>query len=197
LHAAANAAPNDRESTMSEISERYRRLSNAFAAKIAAVSPDGWEQRSPCEGWTARDVVGHVVATQGMFLGFVGREMGDIPSADDDPAAAWDAARSVMQRELDDPQRATAEFEGFQGPTTLEAAVNRFLCFDLVVHGWDLARATGQDDRIAAEDVTRVREQAEALADRLRGPQAFGPEVDPPPGADDQARLLAYLGRQP
>jgi uncharacterized protein (TIGR03086 family) len=182
---------------MSEVSDRYRRLTDAFAAKVAALPESGWERPTPCEGWNARELVSHVVNTQGMFLGFVGLELGDIPSVDDDPVAAWDAARAKMQHELDDPERATAEFDGFQGPTTLEAAVNRFLCFDQVVHGWDLARAVGLDERIDAEDIARVRAQAEELGDKLRSPGAFGPAVDAPAGADDQARLLAFLGRNP
>jgi uncharacterized protein (TIGR03086 family) len=182
---------------MSEISDRYRRLTEAFAAKVAAVPVDKWDAQSPCPDWTARDIVRHVITTQGMFLGFVGRELGAIPSVDDDPVAAWDAARSVVQHDLDDPQLARAEFDGFQGKTTFEAAVDRFLSFDQVVHGWDLARAVGLDDRIAPEDVARVRAQAEAFGDALRSPQAFGPAVGPPAGADDQARLLAFLGRNP
>ena len=182
---------------MSEISERYQRLSDAFAAKVAAVPPGGWDRPTPCDGWTTRALVGHVIDTQGMFLGFVGRELGEIPSVDDDPVAAWDAARAAMQRGLDDPELATAGFEGFQGRSTLEAAVNRFLCFDLVVHGWDLARTQGLDEHIEPEDVARVRAHAEAFGDMLRSPGAFGPEVEAPAGADDQARLLAFLGRTP
>jgi len=75
--------------------------------------------------------------------------------------------------------------------------VNRFLCFDLVVHGWDLARAQGLDDAIAPDDIARVRAHAEAFGDALRSPGAFGPEVAAPSDADDQARLLAFLGRRP
>jgi uncharacterized protein (TIGR03086 family) len=182
---------------MSEVSERYRRLSDAFAAKVATVPPDKWANPSPCDGWTARDIVRHVVQTQGLFLGFVGLELGDIPSVDDDPVAAWDAARSKIQHQLDDPGRAATEFQGFQGPTTFEAAVDRFLCVDQVVHGWDLARATGLDERIDPDDVARVRKLADSYGDAMRSPQAFGPAVDPPPGADDQALLLAFLGRNP
>ena len=48
---------------MSEIADRYRRLSDAFADKIAAVPDDSWERQSPCEEWKARDVVNHVVGT--------------------------------------------------------------------------------------------------------------------------------------
>ena len=182
---------------MSEISERYERLAGAFADKIAAVPTDKWINQSPCPDWTARDVVRHVVDTQGMFLGFVDRELGDIPSVDDDPLGAWRAASSVVQAGLEDPQVAKAEFEGMMGRSTFEDAVNRFLCMDLVVHAWDLARATGLDERMEPDDVTRVRQTAEGFGDGMRSPGAFGPALEPPPGADDQQQLLAFLGRQP
>lgn len=181
---------------MTEISDRYGRLADALAAKIASVRDDRWSSPSPCEGWTARDVVGHLIETQGMFLGFVGAELGDIPSVDDDPAAAWAAARAKTQSRLEDPELATVEFDGFTGRTTYEAAADRFLSFDLVVHGWDLARAAGLDDRIDPDEVATVQAAAEAFGEAMRGPNAFGPEVDPPPGADAQQRLMAFLGRQ-
>jgi uncharacterized protein (TIGR03086 family) len=182
---------------MSEISERYARLSDAFAAKIAAVPRHAWANPSPCADWTARDVVRHVVETQGMFLGFVGRSLGEVPSVDEDPAGAFDAARAVVLADLEDPARAAAEFDGMFGRSTFEAAVDRFLNFDLVVHGWDLARATGLDDTIAPGDVARVREAADTFGEAMRGPRAFGPALDPPPGADAQDELLAFLGRKP
>lgn len=172
-------------------------MGNAFAEKIAAVPADKWTSPSPCEQWTARDIVAHVVGTQGMFLGFVGQELGDIPSAEDDPAAAWDAARAKVQAQLDDPAGAKAEFDGFSGRSTFEAAVDKFLCSDLVVHGWDLARATGQSDEMRPDDVTRVHEYLAPMADMMRGPQAFGPEVDVPDEASPQDKLLAFLGRRP
>src|SRR5579864_1579006 len=120
---------------MSEISDRYHRLSDAFAEKVAAVPAERWDSRTPCEDWTARDLLGHVVQTQGMFLGFVGKELGDIPSVDADPLGAWNAARAQVQNMLDDPEQAKTEFQGFTGKSTFEAGVNRFLCTDLVVHG--------------------------------------------------------------
>jgi uncharacterized protein (TIGR03086 family) len=181
---------------MSEVADRYRRLSTDFAAKVAAVPPDAWADPTPCPDWTARDLVGHVVQTQGMFLGFVGREMPPIPSVDDDPLAAFNAARDVVQADLDDPERATAEFDGFFGRTTFEESVGRFLCFDFVVHGWDLARATVQHERIDPDDVRAIFEAARQFGDAMRGPGAFGPELDAPEGADEQTRLLAFLGRR-
>ncbi|HEV7524403.1 MAG TPA: maleylpyruvate isomerase N-terminal domain-containing protein, partial [Acidimicrobiia bacterium] len=110
---------------MSEVSERYTRLSDAFAAKIAAVPADRWSAQSPCPDWTALDVVDHVVNAQGMILGLVGRELGEVPSAHDDPLAAWNAARAVVQSDLEDPAVAGAEFDGFMGKSTFEGAVDR------------------------------------------------------------------------
>jgi uncharacterized protein (TIGR03086 family) len=180
----------------SEIADRYRRLGDAFAEKIGAVPEDRWDSRTPCEDWTARDLVGHVVQTQGMFLGFVGKELGDIPSAEDDPLAAWNAARTKVQAMLEDPEQAKTEFQGITGKSTFEAGVDKFLCTDLVVHGWDLARATGLDEHIEPDDAKRVRRNMESMGDGLRSPGAFGAEVEPPAGADDQQKMLAFLGRK-
>jgi len=181
---------------MSEISERYRRLSDAFADKIAAVPADRWDSETPCEEWSARDLVGHVVQTQGMFLGFIGKDVGDIPTVGDDPLGAWNGARAKVQATLDDPEQAKTEFQGFSGKSTFEAGVNRFLCTDLVVHGWDLARATGLDEKIDPAELTKVKKGMEAMGDALRGPGAFGPAVEPAPDADEQQRVLAFLGRK-
>lgn len=181
---------------MTEISDRYRRLSDQFSGRLGKVPPDGWNNQTPCEEWNARQLVQHVVDAQGMFLGLVGRQLGDIPSVDDDPKAAFDAARDQVLADLEDPERAQEEFEGFFGRSTFEAAVDRFLSFDLVVHGWDLARATGQDEHIDEADVRRVREDSAKFGDAIRSPGAMGAEVEPPPGADEQTKMLAYLGRR-
>jgi uncharacterized protein (TIGR03086 family) len=181
---------------MSDISERYRRLSDQFAARIAAVPDDRWDSPSPCDEWTARDVVKHVVESQGMFLGLVDRKLGPVPDPAEDPAGAWDAARAVVQADLDDPARASAGFDGHFGRSTLEHAVDRFVVLDLIVHGWDLAHTTGQDDRIPPEDVQRAMEISEALGDSLRSPGVCGPPVEVPAGADEQTRMLAHLGRR-
>lgn len=181
---------------MREIADRYRRLSDDLAATIAAVPPDRWDSPSPCEDWKAIDVVRHVVQTHAMFLGFVGRDLPEGPSVDDDPAAAWDHARKIVLADLQDPERATAEFEGMFGRQTFDGAVDRFLSTDLVVHRWDLAAAAGIDVRLDPDDLRRIRELCEGFGDAMRSPGAFGPELEPPDGADEQTRLLAFLGRK-
>lgn len=189
-------APSRHHHAMSDTSKRYARLADAFTATVAAVPDDRWTSPSPCEGWTARDVVRHVVESHGLFLGLVGRGLGQIPSVDGDPLGAWAAARATVQADLDDPARAAAAFDGYFGRTTFEQAIDRFICTDLVVHRWDLARAAGLDDGIDPEELERVQAQAEQFGDALRRPEAFGPPLEPPPGADRQTQVLAFLGRR-
>jgi uncharacterized protein (TIGR03086 family) len=181
---------------MTEISERYRKRSQEFADTIAAVPEDRWSNPSPCEEWTARDVVRHVVQTPGMFFGMIGRDYPEPPSVDDDPVAAFAAASDAMQRALDDPETATTEFDGFFGRTSFERAVDRFVNFDLVVHRWDLARATGLDETMPPEEIARLSGEAAGFGPEARSPGVFGPEVDVPPDADHQTALLGLLGRR-
>lgn len=182
------------------IADRFRRRTATFADTVAAVPEDRWSSPSPCEEWTAVDVVRHVVDTQGMFAGFVGRELEPGPSVQDDPLAAVTAATGQTQTALDDPARATEEFDGFAGRSSFQDAVDRFLAFDLVVHRWDLARAAGLPDDIPAEDLAAlqvaVAAMTEQMSEAMRGPGAFGPELEPPADADDQTRLLAFIGRR-
>jgi len=181
---------------VSEISQRYARLAENMTTKVASVPDDRWADPSPCEKWAARDVVRHVIEAHGTFLGLVGRELGATPSVDEDPLAAWNAARAVVQADLDDPERASAEFDGFFGRTTFAEAIDMFICGDLLIHSWDLARATGLDERLDPDEVARVAARTATFGDALRGPGIFGPALDPPPGADDQTKLLAFLGRR-
>lgn len=181
---------------MSETADRYRRLAAGFTDRVESVPDDRWSSPSPCEGWSARDLVGHLIDGHGIFLGLVGRELGPRPPVDQDPVGAWAAARDVVQAGLVDPAVATAEYEGELGPSTFEQAVGRFLCTDILVHSWDLARAVGLDERLDPDEVHRAFADMRSVGDALRGSGAFGPQVEPPPGADEQAKLLALLGRQ-
>jgi uncharacterized protein (TIGR03086 family) len=182
---------------MSETADRYRRLSKAFAEKIASVPEDRWASPSPCEGWTARDVVRHVVEIHGMFTKLVDLPLRSDVSVDGDPAGAFEQVREQMQAHLDDPASAGREFDGYFGRSTFETTVDRFVNFDLVAHGWDLSRATGIDERIDADDIARLEADLAFFGDAARSPKVFGPALEPPPGADAQARLLANLGRRP
>jgi uncharacterized protein (TIGR03086 family) len=189
---------------MSEIVDRYRTCADAFAAKITAVAPDQWSEQSPCADWKARDVVGHILVMHGAMLQPLGRDLSPAPSIDDDPLAAFRAARADIEALLDDPVSASAETETPAGRMSIGEHVDRVLSTDLVLHGWDLARATGQDDTIDPCEVERIWPTVQDIPDELRTPGAFrpgltvfGPEVALPDDASRQDRLLAMLGRDP
>jgi uncharacterized protein (TIGR03086 family) len=179
---------------MSDAADRYRRLSERFAALVEAVPADRWFSASPCEGWTALDVVRHVVETHGMFEDLAGRPI-ELPEVESDPLAAFRQVSSVVQADLDDPERAEVAWDGHFGRTTFAEGIDRFVSFDLVVHGWDLARATGGDESIPDEELDVLEAAVEGYGEAARMPGVFGPIVDVPPGADRRTRVLALVGR--
>ena len=181
---------------METTADRYHRLAAGFGATIAAVPADAWANPTPCGDWTARELVRHVVDSQNLFFGLVGKPPVAAPSVDDDPSGAWANTSGAVLADLRDPVASTTEFDGFFGRTSFADAVDRFLCLDLVVHRWDLARAAGLDTSIPDDDVAMVMTGAERFGDMLRSPGAFGPEVEAPADADAQTRMLAFLGRQ-
>ena len=144
---------------MTETAARFRRVAEGFTATVESVPADAWESPAPCEGWVARDVVRHLVEWlpgPGFLLGAFGVETGPIPSVDDDPAGAWAVVRDAIQRALDDPAVATRDEDcGPPGRLSLEAAVDMTCTPDVLVHTWDLARATGLDERLDADEVHR------------------------------------------
>ncbi len=182
---------------MTEISERYRGLAAEFTRRVEAVPTDRWSNPSPCAGWSALDVLRHVIDTHRSMPGWAGLSLSLQKSVEDDPLAAWVEARDSMQTLLDDPDRAGLEYTGLFGPTTVEQTVDRFLGFDLLIHGWDIARATGQDETLPAHEVHRVYEDALSLGDNLRRDGVCGPAVDVPDDATEQDRLLGLLDRTP
>lgn len=183
---------------MSDIAERYARVDDGFRRRLAEVPDDAWSASSPCEGWTARDVVRHLAEwVPGFFGGTWGLPAPAGPSVDEDPAAAWAGVSDVIRAGLADPAVATAERDSPMGPITYETAVDRILTGDLLIHTWDLARAAGLDEALDADAVHRMLEWAEPMDEMMRQSGMFGPKVDVPADSDEQTRLIAFSGRQP
>src|SRR5207237_1286994 len=115
---------------------------------------------------------------------------------------------NVHERALENTRRLVAGVNGeeWDGATQAQCAVSygpvpgeiyaghRFI--DVLIHGWDLAKGTGQDAKLPADLVEACFEVVEPQKDLLAGSGAFGSHVDVPPGADRQTQLLAMLGRK-
>ena len=67
---------------------------------------------------------------------------------------------------------------------------------EVAVHGWDVARATGQDRRIPEDLAVRLYDVARAVVTPDERGTRFGPAIDVPPSAPTSTRLLAHLGRR-
>jgi uncharacterized protein (TIGR03086 family) len=183
---------------VSEISERYRKVAGLFTVRARAVPDDAWDNPAPCEGWVARDVVRHMVEWMpGMFLTSVGLDAPEGPSVDDDPAGAWQSLSDALQGALDDPDVAARELDMRVGRYSVEDAIGTFCIGDVLVHTWDLARATGLDEALDADEVHRMYEGMEPLGDTLEKSGQYGPRVEVPDDADEQTKLLAFSGRHP
>lgn len=176
--------------------DRYRRLADHFSTVVGAVPADAWDRPSPCEGWTAEQVLGHAADSQHGFL----QRFEVAPAIDGlSTVEQWSAVRDAMQAGLDDPATAATEYDGMFGRTTFAETVDQFMCADLVVHSWDIARATGlqQHEELPGDEVTLLDARLRPMGDALRGPGVFGPEVPVAADASPQDRLLGFLGRQP
>ena len=183
---------------MKSVSERYRNAAATFSARAREVPSDAWERPAPCEGWVARDVVRHLVEwVPGFFANLAGLDLGPMPSVDDDPVAAWAALDTALQRALDDPSVASRTFEMQGRSQRIDEAIATFVLGDVVVHTWDLARATGLDESLDPDEVHAMLTGMESMGDAMRQSGHFGPRVEVAADADEQTRLIAFTGRQP
>lgn len=184
---------------MATTADRWRTLSDQLAATIDAVPADRWDDPSPCPGWRARDVVGHLVAWMpGLYLGSAGLPPLDAPSVEADPVGAWRATDGAVYALLTDPELARRPTSSPAGEMSLEDLIAMTGLMDLLVHRWDLARATGQDETL---DPDEVEQFAAGLDPAMTEPMVASGHYQPPvlvaDDADDQTRLLAFTGRRP
>lgn len=185
---------------MPSAAEDYREVAAHFTALVRGVADDArWEQPAPVPGWTARDVVRHLVE---WFPGFLsagaGIDLPKGPEVDDDPVRAWVVMSDAVQDLLDDPATQDRQLRNPHiGEVPLPQAVAQFFTADVFMHSWDLARATGQDEALDPERCAALLAGMEPMDEVLRASGQFGPKVDIGDDADVQSRLLAFIGRDP
>ena len=184
---------------MSEAADRYRAVAEGFTRRARAVPETAWERPAPCDGWVARDVVGHLVEWIPPFLqSGAGIELPAGPSIATDPPQAWLTMSDGIQALLDDPDHASRTFSHPRaGEHQLDDAIGMFILGDVLIHTWDLARATGLDETLDAAEVARMFEGIQGIDEILRQSGHYGPKIDPGDDADLQTQLIAFTGRRP
>jgi uncharacterized protein (TIGR03086 family) len=185
-----------------DLPEVHARALDATRGLVAGIAASQWATVSVDDEWTVRQLVNHVVTgnywAEELASGKTIEEVGDRLDGDvlgDDPLAAYD----------DSAARAAAVF---RAPGAMEAACavsygpvpgsvycgHRFL--DVLVHGWDVAKSTGQDATLDPELVAACWTVLEPQLEMLQASGAFGTAVVVPDDADLQTKLLAALGRE-
>ena len=184
---------------MTDAAEEHRAVAGVFTERVRGTPAGAWDNPSPCAGWRARDVVGQLVEWFPAFLSSgAGVRLPKGPSVDEDPVGAWLVHSDGVQALLDDPATPTRVLKDRHvGDLTLDRAVDAFYTGDVFLHTWDLARATGQDERLDPDRCARMLEAMLPMDEALRASGHYGPRVEVPDDADVQTRLLAFIGRSP
>jgi uncharacterized protein (TIGR03086 family) len=177
--------------------ERHRQVAGLFTDRV--LGTENWDAPAPVGGWTARDVVRHLVE---WFPGFLesgtGIRLPSGPPVDDDPVGAWQTHADAVQAVLDDPATPGRAFSNpHTGEMPLDVAVDRFYTVDVFMHTWDLARATGQDDSLDPALAAELLAGMEPIDELMRSSGQYGPRVAVPDDAPVQDRLLGFIGRDP
>jgi uncharacterized protein (TIGR03086 family) len=174
-----------------DLLDLYDHASAWTAEKVVAASSQ-LDSRTPCKGWDVRQLMNHMLDTQRYFTGAAKGTGAPVPSSTppdllgDDPVAEFEQGRVELMRAYAEP--GVIERTG----PTLGIAFS-----DQLLHGWDLATATGQDATMPAglADAAYEIVHDRFTDDQRRG--IFGPEVPVDAGASPQDRYLAYTGRDP
>lgn len=187
---------------MSDLAELFARSVEEFGSRVHLVEDDQWDNPTPCSEWSVRDLVNHLVYEDvwapPLFEGKTIEEVGDKFEGDllgNSPQKAWQEASAGAVAAVREPgaldKKVHLSFGDTPGDEYLVQLLN-----DHVIHGWDLARGIGADDKLDPELVDFLYDKMKPQEDILRGSGAFGDEVPVPDGADTQTRLLALMGRK-
>jgi uncharacterized protein (TIGR03086 family) len=173
---------------------RHREVARVFSDRVAGTRD--WEAPAPVAGWTARDVVGHLVGWFPDFLAAGSITVAAGPDVADDPVLAWQHQASGIQ-ELIESRGEESFTHPYAGTHRLVDAVDRFYTADVFMHTWDLARATGQEPGLDEDHAAALLEGMEPIEEMLRASGQYGPRVPVAPDAPVVDRLMGFIGRDP
>lgn len=187
---------------MADIVELFDRAVGSFGRTVDAVG-DRWHGPTPDTEWDVRALVAHLLNENQwappLLAGMTIAEVGDRFDGDQlgaDPLAAWAAAAQASVAAVGEEGALGRTVHVSFGDISGSEYVTQLVC-DHLIHGWDLAKAIGGDDRMDPEIVEFAYGYFLPQADGWREAGVFGPPVEVDPGSDLQARLLGLTGRDP
>ncbi len=187
---------------MTSPSDQIRYQTTELRKLVAGVKPDQWTNATPCDKWTVRDLVNHLAGGGQMFAAsFRGETIamdpdGSMPDmVGDDPLGAIDAALDALESAASTPGAMdgdlTLPFATLPAPVALG-----IVKFDILVHCYDIACATGQTFDPPADVVAEGQQMAETLISiEMRNGDTFGAVTDAPANATPMQKLAAFSGR--
>jgi uncharacterized protein (TIGR03086 family) len=166
-----------------------------FTELVESASAGEWARPSPVAGWTALDVVQHLVEWPRGFLTGAGIELPAL-DVEADPAAAWEQHVADIQAVLDDPAGRVLS-NPHTGDRPVDEAIDQFYTGDVWMHSWDLAKALGREPDLGQERCSAALAAMEPIEQLLRDSGQFGPAVPVDDDASPQDRFIAFIGRDP
>jgi uncharacterized protein (TIGR03086 family) len=186
-------APHTDGGTMGPL-EQLDRLGPALGGVVANITPAQLDRATPCADFTVRGVLEHMI---GGATAFAAAYRGEVPAEPDldDVLNDFGPALGDLVTAVSAPGALDGKVAAPFGEVDGEPFA-RFIVLDGLVHGWDLATATGQSYDPPAEVVAAADAFARQALDPLRDGQTFATAVEPEPGATPSERLAAYTGRR-
>jgi uncharacterized protein (TIGR03086 family) len=188
---------------MPDIAAVHRDALAATRQFVAGVGDDQWDLPTPCDGWDVRDLVNHIVAGNlwaaqlgcGRTIADVGSDLdGDVLGSD--PVVAYDLSAESAATAFEMSGALDAPCAVSYGPVPGSVYAGHRL-IDVLIHGWDVASATGQPTRIDPSLIEACWQVVRPQLSLLQGSGAFGVETTASADSDPQTSLLMALGRHP
>jgi uncharacterized protein (TIGR03086 family) len=173
------------------------------AARAGGPKQDQFASPTPCGDWDARTLLNHIIlwtaysAEQRAYGGSVAEElMNKDFAANPDFAEDYKAQLDSALTAWEDPEAWKRDL-GVMGSPTPASDIAAMLVAEMVLHGWDLAKATGQDYRCVDAVAADQLETVEAQGEMFRQYKGFADIVDVPADASAFHRALGLSGRDP
>ena len=162
-------------------------------AAVAGVKDSQLGDETPCSDWSVEELLNHIIGGATIGATVFGGEARE----GDDPVSAYDNAFAGAVAAMHADGALDQTITTPSGGEMPGSDFAKILAMDNLIHGWDLAKATGQSTDLPSDLVDIIYADFEPQMDGFRQGDAFADEVPQPDDATAQDRLIAMMGRQP